>query len=81
MHATTFGGCPHYDLITPDDELPKLADTMVLSFGEQKTQIAMFWVVCSLTIKQLVLIDMHLSPIDFLIVVQPPVSCYMWHSY
>ena len=28
----------HYDLITPDDKLPKLADTMVLEFGEQSTQ-------------------------------------------
>ena len=37
VHTTTFGGCPHYDLITPVDDLPKLADTAVMEFGEQST--------------------------------------------
>ena len=37
VHTTTFGGCPHYDHNTSADDLPKLADTVVLEFGEQST--------------------------------------------
>ena len=37
MHTTTFGGCPHYDPDRSDDDDPKLADTMVLEFGERST--------------------------------------------
>jgi len=37
VHATTFGGCPHYDPDRSYDDDPKLADTMVLEFGEQST--------------------------------------------
>ena len=35
VHATTFGGCPaDYDPSRSDDDLPKLADTTVMEFGE-----------------------------------------------
>ena len=34
VHATTFGGCPEYDLKKSDDNLPNLADTTVMEFGE-----------------------------------------------
>ena len=37
MHATTFGGCRHYDPYRSDDGDPQLADTTVLEFGEQST--------------------------------------------
>ena len=52
VHATTFGGCPvRYDLITPDDKLSKLANTMVLEFGEQSTHyLYNVLVVCPLMI-------------------------------
>ena len=35
VHATTFGGCPaDLDSSGSDDDLPKLADTTVMEFGE-----------------------------------------------
>ena len=34
VHATTFGGCPEYDLNRSLDDDPKLADTTVMEFGE-----------------------------------------------
>ena len=37
IHATTFGGSPSYDPYRSVDDDPKLADTMVLEFGEQST--------------------------------------------
>ena len=37
VHATTFGGCPHFDPNTSLNDHPKQADTMVLEFGEQNT--------------------------------------------
>jgi len=37
VHATTFGGCPSYDPDILEEDDPKLADTMVLEFGEQCT--------------------------------------------
>ena len=37
VHATSFGGCPHYDPNTSDDDLPNLADTTVMEFGERST--------------------------------------------
>ena len=37
MHVTTFGGCQSYDHKTSINNCPKLADTMVMEFGEQST--------------------------------------------
>ena len=37
IHATTFGGSPSYHPYRSVDDDPKLADTMVLEFGEQST--------------------------------------------
>ena len=34
IHATTFGGCPDFDLNRSYDDDPKLADTTVMEFGE-----------------------------------------------
>ena len=34
VHATTFGGCPADPSRSADDDLPKLADTTVMEFGE-----------------------------------------------
>ena len=35
VHATTFGGCPsEFDLNGSFDDHPKLADTIVMEFGE-----------------------------------------------
>ena len=36
IHATAFGGCPTYDTKRSLEKHPKLADTTVLEFGEQK---------------------------------------------
>ena len=33
-HTTTFGGCPEEDRKKSDDDLPKLAETTVMEFGE-----------------------------------------------
>ena len=35
VHMTTFGGCPPHDPNTSVEDDPKLADTMVLEFGQQ----------------------------------------------
>ena len=32
--VTMFGGCPQWEMGKSDDELPKLAETTVLEFGE-----------------------------------------------
>ena len=34
IHTTTFGGCPDFDPSRSVDDLPKLADTTVMEFGE-----------------------------------------------
>ena len=34
IHATTFGGCPEWDLNRSIDDDPKLTDTTVMEFGE-----------------------------------------------
>ena len=39
VHTTTFGGCPEYDDNKSDDDLPKLADTTVMEFGEQSSAV------------------------------------------
>ena len=38
VHTTTFGGCPEYDNKSEDD-LPKLADTTVMEFGELNSAV------------------------------------------
>jgi len=49
VHATTFGGRPRYDPNTSDDDQPKLADTMVLEFGEQSKHHSYNVLVCVFT--------------------------------
>ena len=34
VHATTFGGCPDFVMKRSLDDSPKLADTIVMEFGE-----------------------------------------------
>ena len=34
IHATTFGGCPNYVFGQPDYAQPKIAETLVMEFGE-----------------------------------------------
>ena len=34
VHTTTFGGCAEEDTNKSDDDLPKLAETTVMEFGE-----------------------------------------------
>ena len=81
VHATTFGGCPHYDCNTSVDDLPKLADTTVLEFGEQNTfHCTIYWVVCSLTLSYCVnQLNRSLGTYTWvqLIVGHPPVSWYV----
>ena len=48
-----------YDLITPDDELPKLADTMVLEFGEQNTHYLYNMLGCVLTNNKAIDVNCH----------------------
>ena len=70
-----FGGCPSFDPDRSVNDLPKLAHTTVLEFGEQTSyHFTMYWVVCPLTMNQLnsSLVDMHLSPIAGLIVASFP---------
>ena len=70
IHATTFGGCPSFDPNRSHDDDPKLADTTILEFGENTiphctgllfTDISEYELNGSLT-------DIHLGPIDCLIV-------------
>ena len=71
VHATTFGGgSMFYEGIKASD-IPKLADTTVLEFGEHNTfHCTIYWVVCSLTLSYCVnqfnrsLTDIHLGPTD-----------------
>ena len=70
-HVTTFGGGSKYYVGIKDSDIPKLADTTVLEFGEQNTfHCTIYWVVCSLTLSYCVnqlnrsLIDIHLGPTD-----------------
>ena len=70
-HVTTFGGGSKYYVGIKDSDVPKLADTTVLEFGEQNTfHCTIYWVVCSLTLSYCVnqlnrsLIDIHLGPTD-----------------
>ena len=39
VHATTFGGCPDWASNRSDDDDPKLADTIVMEFGEQNSAL------------------------------------------
>ena len=71
IHVTTFGGGSKYYPGIKDSDIPKLADTTVLEFGEQNTfHCTIYWVVCSLTLSYCVnqlnrsLIDIHLGPTD-----------------
>ena len=81
VHMTTFGGCPLYDLQVSDDALPKLADTTVLEFGEQRLYHCNILGFCAhwhgFTVDHLNSspIGIHLSPIDCLIVC--PASCLL----
>ena len=51
IHVTTFGGSSNYYMEIKASDIPKLADTTVLEFGEQNTfHFTIYWVVCSLTL-------------------------------
>ena len=94
-HVTTFGGGSKIYVGIKCRDVPKLADTTVLEFGEQSTHhCTIYWVVCSLTFSFCVnqlnrsLIDIHLGPTDcgsascFLVcVTYLQLYWHMWHSY
>ena len=70
-HITTFGGGSKFYAGIEDSDVPTLADTNLLEFGEQNTfHCTIYWVVCSLTLSYCVnqlnrtLIDIHLGPTD-----------------
>ena len=70
-HVTTFGGGSKIYAGIKDSDIPKLADTTVLEFGEQNTfHCTIYWVVRSLTLSYCVnqfnrsLTDIHLGPTD-----------------
>ena len=70
-HVTTFGGGSKYYKGMKGSDVPKLAATTVLEFGEQNTfHCTIYWVVCSLTLSYCVnqlsrsLIGIHLGPTD-----------------
>ena len=70
VHATTFGGCPSYDPKTSIDDVPKLAETTVLEFGEQNTYHTTLHCMGYMSYCEFnrPLIDIYLCPIHFLIV-------------
>jgi len=78
-HVTTFGGGSKFYAGIKGSDVPKLADTTVLEFGEHNTfHCTIYWDACSLTLFYCVnqlnrsLIDIHLGPTNCV-----PVSSFL----